>query len=84
MRPQLVVAFVMEALDGRLFDSAVHPLDLSVGPGVVRLREPVLDVVRLADHVEAHLALLCSVTVARLLGKLNAIIGQDRVDPGIR
>ncbi len=75
------MAFVVEAFDGRLLDRAVHPLDLSVGPGVVRLREPVLNVVRFADHVEAHLTRPGGVTVARLVGELDAIVGQDRVDP---
>lgn len=51
------MAFVMEAFDGRFLDGAVHPLDLTVGPRVVRLGEPMFDIVGLADHVEAHLAL---------------------------
>lgn len=72
----------MEAFDGRLLNRARHLLDLSVNTGVVRLREPVLDVVRFADHVEAHLTRPDDVTVARLLGKLAAIVGQDRVDLG--
>jgi len=79
----------MEALDCRLFDRAVHPLDLNVGPGMVRpldlarqiLSEPVLDAVRLADHVEAHLPRPGSFTIARLLSELDAIVGQDRVGP---
>jgi hypothetical protein len=71
----------MEAFDGRLLDRAVHPLDLTVGPGMVRLGEPVLDVVRFADHVEAHLTRPGGVTVARLLGKLDAVVGPDRVNP---
>ncbi len=45
----------MEAFDSRLLDGPVHPLDLTVGPRVVRLSKPVFDVVRIADHVEAHL-----------------------------
>ncbi len=69
----------MDARDGRLFDRAVQPLDLIVGPGMVRLGEPVLDVVRLADHVEAHLTRPGRVTVSRLLGKLNASVGQGHV-----
>ena len=72
-RPQLVVAVVVEAFDGSLLDGAVHALDLSVGPRVVRFGEPVLDLVRLADHVEAHLARSGGVAVARLLGELDAI-----------
>ena len=39
----LVVGFVVVALDGAVFDRAVHPLDLSVGPGVPRLCEAMLD-----------------------------------------
>ena len=78
--PQLLVAVVVEAFDGRFLDGAVHPLHLSVGPRVVRLGEPVLDIVGLADHVEAHLARPSGVSVARLLGELDAVVGEDRVD----
>lgn len=44
MSPQLGVVIVMEALDGRVFDRAVQPLDLAVRPGVLRLGQPVLNV----------------------------------------
>jgi hypothetical protein len=71
----------MEAFDGHLLDRAVHPLDLTVGLGVAWFGEPILDVVRPADHVEAHRTRPGGVTAARLLGKLDAIVGQDRVDP---
>jgi hypothetical protein len=47
---------------------------------VVRFGEPVLDVVRLADHVETHLAGPGGVPVAGLLGELDAIVYQDDVD----
>lgn len=47
---------------------------------MVRFREPVLDAICLADHVEAHLTRPGRVAVAGLLGKLNANVGQDRVD----
>jgi hypothetical protein len=57
VRPQLVVALVVEAFDGGLLDGPVHPLDLAVGSWVVRFGEPVLDVVGRADHVETHLTL---------------------------
>lgn len=40
-----------------------------------------LDVVGLADHVEAHLPGEGGVPVARLIGELDAVVGQDRVDP---
>jgi len=75
------MALVIEAFDRRLLDRAVHPLDLTVGPGVVRFGKSMLDVVRVADHVEAHLTRPGGVTVAWLLCELDAIVGQDRVDP---
>ena len=75
------MTFIVEAFDGRCLDRAVHPLDVTVGLGVVRLGEPMLDIVRLADHVDAHLARPGGVAVAGLLGELNAIVGEDRVDP---
>ena len=74
------MALVVEAFDGRLLDGAVHPLDLTIGPRVVRLGEPVLDVVRFADHIEAHLTRPGGVTVARLVGELDPVVSQDRMD----
>lgn len=47
---------------------------------MVRLGEPVFDVVCLAGHVEAHLARPSGVAVTRLLGELNAIVRQNSVD----
>ena len=44
--PELIADSVMVAFDGRFLDGAVHPLDLSVGPGMARLGEAVIDVVR--------------------------------------
>ena len=54
VRAQLVVAVVVETLDRRVLDRSVHALDLTFRLRVVRLRQPVLDPVGLADHVEAH------------------------------
>jgi hypothetical protein len=47
---------------------------------MVWFREPVLYAVRLADHVKAHLTRPGRVAVTRLLGELNAIVGQNGVD----
>lgn len=58
MRSKLVVAVVVVALDRRLLDRAVHPLDLSVGPRMVHLGKPMLDVVLVADAVEDVLAIV--------------------------
>lgn len=74
------MALIVEAFDGRFLDTPVHPLDLSVGPRVVRFGEPVFDVVGLADHVEAHLTGPGGVPVAGLLGELDAVVGEDGVN----
>ena len=74
------MAVVLEALYGGVLSGAVHPLDLALGPGMVRLCEPVLDAIRFIDHVEAHRPGDDRVLVPRLLFKLDAVFGQDRVD----
>jgi len=42
----------MEGFDGRFLDGAHHPLGLAVGPRVVGLGQPVLDVILEADPLE--------------------------------
>lgn len=44
----LVVAVVMMAFDGGVLNGAVHPLDLTVGPGMIGFCEPMLDAVCLS------------------------------------
>src|SRR3954447_14800933 len=44
--------FVVERLYGRVVDGPVHALGLAIGPGVVRLGEPMLDAVLPANAVE--------------------------------
>ena len=40
------------SMDGRFLDRPVHPLDLTIGPRVVGLRQPVLYAVGSADAIE--------------------------------
>ena len=54
MGAQLVVVIVVETLDRRVLDGAVHALHLAVGLRVVGLSKAMLDTVGLTDHVEAH------------------------------
>src|SRR5215211_1929941 len=44
MLPELVMGLVVEALDGGVLDRAVHPLDLTVGPGMTRFGQSMFDV----------------------------------------
>src|SRR3954453_2605703 len=50
---ELVVAVIVIAVDGRLFDRTVHPLDLPIGPWVTGLGQAMLDTVGSADLSEA-------------------------------
>lgn len=94
MQPELDVAIIVVALDGRVLDGAVHPLDLTIGPRVVRLGQTVPDPVCLTDHVKTHLPRPRGIPISGLLGELdgprhchsdqwrsNGSIGQDRMDP---
>ena len=79
---QLIVAGVVVALDGGLFQGSVHPLDLSVRPGVMGLCQPMLDAVLPAHEVEHVGSPSCrrSGPVARQIAELDAVVGQDRMD----
>ena len=82
MLGELLMAVIMKALDGRFFDGPVHPLDLPVGPGMVDLGEPMLDVVLATAHLE-HVGGESggwSVGVAGRQAELDAVVGQDDVD----
>ena len=50
MAAELIVGFMVEALDSRLLDGAVHVLDLTVGPGMLGPGEAVIDIVARARH----------------------------------
>lgn len=70
----------MEALNRRVLDGAVHPLDLAVGPRMVGLCQAMLDPVGLADHAEAHRPGVDGVSVPWLLGELDAVVGENGMD----
>ena len=82
MPAELIVAVVVEALDGGIFDGAVHALHLSVRPRMVDLGEPVLDAVLVASHVEhvGHVSRCRPVGVARRKAELDAVVGEHGVD----
>lgn len=52
MRPQLVVRFVEVSFDRRILDRAVHAFDLTVRPGMLWFRQPMVDVVTCASEFE--------------------------------
>ena len=91
MLTQLVVALVVEPLDGGILDGAVHALDLTIGPRVSRLGEPVLDIELGAGELEGvaeewllagqHLLdVLGRPAIAGGLGEVRAVVGEHGVD----
>ena len=85
------MAFVVEALDGGVLDCAVHALDLTVGPRMAWLGQPVLDVEIGAGGLEGvaeeglfvclHLPdVLWRPAVPARLGEVRAVVGEHGVD----
>src|SRR4051812_34457037 len=65
---------IVIALNGRVLDCSIHPLDLPVSPRVVDLRQPVLDAVLFTDAVEQMLE---RPLILEAIGELDAVIGED-------
>ena len=78
MLAKLVMAVIVIAFDRRVLDRSVHPLDLAVGPGMIDFGQPVFDFVIIADTVENVSE---GVFLPGLIGELDAVVGQNRVDP---
>ena len=88
---ELVVGFVVEAPDGGLFDRPVHPLDLAVGPRMLRLGQAMVDVGKGASVLEGvrserlfafdHVADLGRAPGgAAGIGEVGAVVGEHGVD----
>src|SRR3990167_67675 len=60
MAAQLLVGLVVVALYSRFLKCPVHSFDLAVGPGMVRLGEPMLDAVLSASAIERMATPHCS------------------------
>lgn len=74
---ELLVIVVMEPFDGGILNSPVHPLDLTVGPWVLHFCQAVFNAVSSADPVKDVLELM---EIARPIGELDAIVGQNSMD----
>ena len=88
---QLLVGFVEVAFDSGVLDGAVHPLDLTVGPRMFRLGQPMIDVVLGAgvfegvrpdrfSGVESRLDVRRGRTRVAWRGEVGSIVGEDGVD----
>ena len=80
MDAQLFMIIVVIPLECGVLDCLVHSLDLTICPWIVGFGQPMLNPVRVTDHVKTHRPRMCCVSVSGLLGKLDAIVGEDGVD----
>lgn len=87
----MLVGFVIEALDGGLFEGSVHALDLAVGPGMLRLGQAMIDVgfgtgelegmgAEQFSAFERKLDLRDSRTAIPGRGEMHAVVGEHGVD----
>ena len=84
MASQLVVAVVVIAFDGGFLDSAVHSLDLTIGPRMIDFGEAMLDAVLAASHGEhvCHVAGGWAIGVAWRETELNAVAPTEGMRRG--
>ena len=91
MRSQLVMCFVEVPFHGGFLDGAVHALDLTIGPRMLRLRQSMINVVARASVFERmrpeqlpprhHVFdLLWRPRVSPRIREVNAVVREDRVD----
>src|SRR2546423_12077111 len=80
---ELVVAVIVVAVDGRLFDRAVHPFDLPIGPWVMGLGQAMLDALGSADLIKSVDPVSSGPAIAVFWqdSELNTVIGQHRMQP---
>lgn len=80
--PELGMVVVMISAHGSFLDGAVHAFDLAVGPRMVGLGEAVLDAVAPTGSVERMSPQPGGnpLTVLGQIGKLDAVVGEHRMD----
>ena len=76
------MALVVVALDGGLFQGAIHPLDLAIRPRVIGLGQAMLDSVLATSAIEAVDAQHRSWprAVLRRIAELDTVVGEHGVD----
>lgn len=79
MAAQPFMAVVVVAFYRRLLDGSVYALNLTNGPQMVRVGQPVLNPVRFADQIKPHGPRIDGVPVSGLLCELDTVVRQDRL-----
>ena len=79
---QAVDCLVVEDPDSCFLDGSVHPLGLTVGPGVIRLRQSVFDTMLKTytiEDVRPEEAAGWALAVARQIGECHSVVGEHLV-----
>jgi len=79
---QAVDVLVVEDPDGCFLDGSVHPLGLTIGPGMVRFGQSMFDALLKANAIEdvwPEEAACWSLAVPRQIGEGHAVVGEDLV-----
>jgi hypothetical protein len=74
---QVDMSLVVIRFHWSLFERAVHPFPLALGPGMVGFGQPMVDTMLLTDTIKA---MVKGVAVAFTVRELHAMIGEHRVD----
>jgi hypothetical protein len=74
---QVVMSLIVILFHGGLFERAVHPFDLAIGPGMVGCGQPMVNPMLMTDAIKD---MMKGLDIALPIGKLNTVIGEHRVD----
>ena len=82
VRFELVVGVVEVSFDRSVLDGSVHPFDLPVGPGMVRLGQSVFDAMSETEPVEGMPTEASGrpLPVLRQIGEVDVVISEHGVD----
>ena len=71
------MGFVVIPFHGGLFERTVHPFHLAIGPGMVGFGQPLVNPMLMTDAIK-DMGKGIDIVLPR--GKLDAVIGEHRVD----
>src|SRR5687768_8328795 len=71
------MSLIEVAVNSCFFDSAIHPFNLPVRPGMLGFGQAMVNTMLFADTVKQQLK---SIFISGTIGELNAIIGQNRMN----
>jgi len=77
MITKLLMGIVVVTVDGRIFERAVHALELTIRPRMFRFGQAVVNAVLETNPVKQQLE---GILVARTIGKLDPVVRQKGVN----